>query len=1134
MNNEPTTNSFLPHSQIYPQIPHTHEDQRFQNQQQNQKQHENDQRSQNQNQLEENHEYPAQYNANPNANRFTSHPSNVSAASPHIQPHFHLPTNTNTDVQNTRLSLGFSGFQDTSVNIANAFSQAVLEGVRPASGPEILEADSTEGETQTQTLLSTRTLGLEFELELKRTKNALLKRGREDDHENDYRRKDKTSEKKDEEEQRDAGEERKRKSPKIRRKSGKMAPASTTRSRRAGTAASDALSEGKESQYTNGGAQKYTAMATRTSPRKAMRERQAQAQEREEEDDEEHDRSERALSPAQRLSEAFEAKSPAKFFLRSPGGVSANGNASGSGSGTRHLSPPLPLGNGRLPGSSNYHQSFSALLGSDNNRDNNHDNSYERSNSLSLQDETYARENSFVNARLGGVRGRADASTSNGATPADRRKPSVTRKTGTSGSSRTNDNGAFDPNSGLLSSDLSSADEGREGGVAGRKENRTNAGKMPVKLDGYLHTGELSFDPSKRGSRRRSGGAGGATGGRGGVGKKNADGVKEYEGSEYGYGDGDDYEDEEEDAQTERGGNASMEEEVDESFNDVYGTLKTTQRPKKAVSRTSGARQPTQQRGTHLQASGSGNDNAQSNGPFRPPPNQLPQLNEWESKAATRSPFVVVTDALSRMVHTISNGITHMIPNEATRWNLFYGFVVLAALGWMWHLKGEEMSRTRPTTSSKNMLDVSEGDAFPSPSAQYNAHGWSRPHVPSIVDSDAVEVLTRRLESIERTLEKASSAEENQRIRFSGDLDHLKNDLSYDIKNNGERIESDLHGMKNAIQVLRVEIDAIQKGVKSLGSDLHQHETDTKREFGYVAHRITAVESDLKKALSEDRFVDLLVKALPKFVPVRNKGNKGHLEVDPAFWAEMKKVLGPPRTPEDKSEVKIRTPSLRDFLQENEYDLRVWAEEIFDRRVSAADLVPKDEFENILRRELEGLKTEQDILRRKELENELAKIKAGKETGQILKQSNDITASLNSLIDRALLKYSKDVIAKADFALASAGARVVGSQTTPTMLLEKPRLFANIVYGARKVEGRGPLIALHTDNNPAMCWPFEGSQGQLGIALSRKIKVTDVTMEHIARELMPEVDSAPREVEVVSRTTIVKWFYFPGFFPWWC
>jgi hypothetical protein len=175
---------------------------------------------------------------------------------------------------------------------------------------------------------------------------------------------------------------------------------------------------------------------------------------------------------------------------------------------------------------------------------------------------------------------------------------------------------------------------------------------------------------------------------------------------------------------------------------------------------------------------------------------------------------------------------------------------------------------------------------------------------------------------------------------------------------------------------------------------------------------------------------------------------------------------------------------------------------VLDSELETRDYMGREEVTLLLDRQLSSLRRDD----------------ASKRPGVISHAGEDITSTLSAMIDQALLTYSKDVIARADFALASAGGQIVPSQTTPTLVLDRPRLWRSVLLGKSKVTGRNALTLLWGENSPGICWPFEGSKGQVGIAFATRVKVTDVTIDHVARELVSRTSSgsAPKDVEVVS------------------
>lgn len=143
------------------------------------------------------------------------------------------------------------------------------------------------------------------------------------------------------------------------------------------------------------------------------------------------------------------------------------------------------------------------------------------------------------------------------------------------------------------------------------------------------------------------------------------------------------------------------------------------------------------------------------------------------------------------------------------------------------------------------------------------------------------------------------------------------------------------------------------------------------------------------------------------------------------------------------------------------------------------------------------------------------------------------------MIDESLDRFGNDRVGQADYALASGGATVVRELTSTTydpFSGEREAAAANseessgilgsmlrafgLEFDAGKSSGvavmRGPQTALDADTTLGHCWPMQGTRGSLGITLSRPIKPTAVTIDHIPRTLAlhGDVRSAPRDFEV--------------------
>ncbi|KAK2460315.1 hypothetical protein APHAL10511_007704 [Amanita phalloides] len=130
----------------------------------------------------------------------------------------------------------------------------------------------------------------------------------------------------------------------------------------------------------------------------------------------------------------------------------------------------------------------------------------------------------------------------------------------------------------------------------------------------------------------------------------------------------------------------------------------------------------------------------------------------------------------------------------------------------------------------------------------------------------------------------------------------------------------------------------------------------------------------------------------------------------------------------------------------------------------------------------------------------------------------DITALLDQLITSSVLAHlHKDGLSMPDYALFSAGARVIPSLTSPTLELRPPTLSTRLVAYFTShgyALGRPPVTALHHEVHNGFCWPFSGSEGQLAVALAAPVKVESVSVDHVPKEVAFDIGSAPRDMEV--------------------
>ncbi|RPD70499.1 hypothetical protein L226DRAFT_470213 [Lentinus tigrinus ALCF2SS1-7] len=110
---------------------------------------------------------------------------------------------------------------------------------------------------------------------------------------------------------------------------------------------------------------------------------------------------------------------------------------------------------------------------------------------------------------------------------------------------------------------------------------------------------------------------------------------------------------------------------------------------------------------------------------------------------------------------------------------------------------------------------------------------------------------------------------------------------------------------------------------------------------------------------------------------------------------------------------------------------------------------------------------------------------------------------------------SLNSVGAADYALWSAGAYVLESLTSSTYLSRQHtwwRLWSSRPQHA--LQWKPPVLALNPEVHPGYCWAMEGSSGTLGVSLAQTIIAQAVTIDHVAKPLLFQYTSAPKEVEV--------------------
>lgn len=388
-------------------------------------------------------------------------------------------------------------------------------------------------------------------------------------------------------------------------------------------------------------------------------------------------------------------------------------------------------------------------------------------------------------------------------------------------------------------------------------------------------------------------------------------------------------------------------------------------------------------------------------------------------------------------------------------------------------------------------------------------------------DSSSLEQLYHRLDGLEQAF--ASLSVINSAARDSGDqtsdqslLDRLAR-IEASVSRAGHADSSAVAAVANDLASLRSDMSDMASSVRLQSNSIlaaeasisaHRH---LERDLRAVEKRVDEVEDRVRAALDDGRLRQAIERILPEWMPIK-RSRGGRIDVEPVFWAELKKVLAGKDDLDRAIQAGLDSRSGRSM---DEQEMEKWGDRLFEKKAAQGLVITRAQFMQAMNNELEDLKYRIDQSR----QHNACAVKPSTTVYKNHK-GDDITSMLHELVDAAILKYSKDTLATPDYALFTAGARVVPSITSDTLLLKAAPRLGKWFAGMQDVEGRSPATALHPDNSVGSCWPFEGDRGQLGVLLSRRVVVSDITIEHAAKELSPDIKTAPKQIEVVCVTVM--------------
>lgn len=294
----------------------------------------------------------------------------------------------------------------------------------------------------------------------------------------------------------------------------------------------------------------------------------------------------------------------------------------------------------------------------------------------------------------------------------------------------------------------------------------------------------------------------------------------------------------------------------------------------------------------------------------------------------------------------------------------------------------------------------------------------------------------------------------------------------------------------------------LQNMVETLNRDMQQLKTRVK--YGEEAHvQMQSIQNKLNDItntqLTELQVSRIVEKLLPHRLLVR-KSPTGEVIIDDAFWKALRSVFETQNT--------ISNPNWDDFIRDNSDKLKQWmqSEVGVDEQV-----VNRVEFMNMVDDRV------------KSFVNSASSKKSGLNSwfrgGGSMPSSEELQNIVNDIVESSLQRYSADTIGKTDYALFTAGARVIPSHTSSTYSITPVsftrRLLGKMLGSGIRAYGRPPVTALHPDTNVGMCWSFHGSAGEIGVKLARPaIPISGYTIDHASPLLVQDRSSAPQTVEL--------------------
>ncbi|XP_057538914.1 SUN domain-containing protein 1 [Amaranthus tricolor] len=154
---------------------------------------------------------------------------------------------------------------------------------------------------------------------------------------------------------------------------------------------------------------------------------------------------------------------------------------------------------------------------------------------------------------------------------------------------------------------------------------------------------------------------------------------------------------------------------------------------------------------------------------------------------------------------------------------------------------------------------------------------------------------------------------------------------------------------------------------------------------------------------------------------------------------------------------------------------------------------------------LKGFLTKDDVM------NMYGELKSSKNGGSVGLNYDDIRNLARDVVEKEIKKHAADGLGRVDYALASAGSKVV-DHSEPLDGWKMAGLFSG--NSKNRVHSKANKMLMPSFGQPGECFPLKGSSGFVKIRLRSAIVPEAITLEHVAESVAYDRSSAPKHCQV--------------------